>query len=77
MTIDGFIELIEEEFEDLPKGVLTADVPFRDVFQWTSMNALLLMALINTEFDVAIEAEDLKNSTTIRDIFNTILKKRE
>ncbi|MFN8284398.1 MAG: hypothetical protein U0U67_14350 [Chitinophagales bacterium] len=75
MSIADFIDRIESEYEDIPKGVLTADVPFRDVVDWTSVNALLLMALISTEYDTNIEVEELKSCITLRDLWNIIESK--
>lgn len=75
MNIEDFIQRIEEEFEDVPKGTLSADIPFREVVEWTSVNALLLMALISTEYDVNIEVEELKRSNTLRELYNIIENK--
>lgn len=75
MNIADFIDRIENEYDDIPKGVLTADIPFRKVVDWTSVNALLLMALISTEYDVNIEVEELKDCATLRELWNIIESK--
>lgn len=75
MTVEEFIEKVEAEFPDLESGQLTPDVPFRDVLNWSSINALILIAMIITEYDVIITADDLKASNTLRELFE-ILKER-
>ncbi|HMZ34841.1 MAG TPA: phosphopantetheine-binding protein [Chitinophagaceae bacterium] len=75
MKIEDFIARIEEEFEDVPKGLLQPDVPFREILEWTSVNALLLMALISTEYDVNLEVDELKNCITLREIYNCVTSK--
>lgn len=72
MKIDDFITRIEEEFDDLTPGTLKPESIFREVFEWNSINALILIAMVKTEYDVAINAEDIANSKTVEDIFKII-----
>ncbi|MGD0711087.1 MAG: phosphopantetheine-binding protein [Bacteroidales bacterium] len=75
MNISDFIKNIEKEFEDLEPGKLKPESNFRDTFEWNSVNALILIALINTEYNVVITADDLRSSKTINDIFKIIQKR--
>lgn len=72
MTIDDFIQRIELEFEDLEPGRLKHDSNFREMFDWNSVNALILIAMVNAEYDVIINADDLRASKTIDDIYQII-----
>ncbi|MGB4655589.1 MAG: acyl carrier protein [Bacteroidales bacterium] len=72
MTINDFINKIEDEYEDITPGTLKPDSIFRDVFEWNSINALILIALVKTEYDVTIDANDIQNSKTINDLFEII-----
>ncbi len=72
MNVEDFISTIEEEFEDLKPGVLTPDVKFREVMEFNSINAVIIIALVDAEFDVTINAEDLQSSKTINDLFKII-----
>lgn len=76
MDIETFIKRVEEEFEGVPKGSLTADGNFRDQFEWNSMNTLVLMALISTEFDTNITADELRGCNTLNDIYAIINTKK-
>lgn len=69
MKIEDFITRIEEEFDDIEPGTLKPESIFREVFEWNSINALILIALVKTEYDVAINAEDIANSKTVADIY--------
>jgi len=75
MKIEEFIARIEEEFDDIEPGTLKAESIFREVFEWNSINALILIALVKTEYDVAINAEDIANSKTVEDIYRIIESK--
>ncbi|HPD66308.1 MAG TPA: acyl carrier protein [Bacteroidia bacterium] len=74
-SIEEFIKRLEEQFDDLPKGVLKPSSLFREAFSWNSINALIVIALIQTEYGVAIDAEDLRKSKTVQDLYN-IVKER-
>jgi acyl carrier protein len=73
--IEDFIKNIEAEFEDLEPGKLKPESYFREAFEWNSINALILIALIKTEYNVSINAEDIQKSKTVNDIF-AIVKSR-
>jgi acyl carrier protein len=72
VDIKEFISKVEEEFEDIPKGALSADSVIRDHFTWDSINALIFIAHINVNYNVEISAEDLVNSITVGDLYNTV-----
>ena len=72
MNIEEFIKQIEGEFDDLKPGVLKPDSKFREVFEWNSINALILIAMVKTEYDVTLTADDLVKSKTITDIYHII-----
>ncbi len=70
--IEDFIKHLEAEFDDLKPGTLKPESNFRDAFEWNSINALILIALIKTEYNVAINAEDIQLSKTVSDIFSIV-----
>lgn len=72
MELDEFFKKIELEIEDLEPGSLTPDTDYRELEQWSSMYALIIIALIDTEYDVTLTGEDLKNTNTIRDLFELV-----
>jgi len=72
MNIDEFIKNIEAEFDDLKPGVLKPESNFRESFEWNSINALILIAMVKTEYDVTLTAEDLIKSKTVNDIYSLV-----
>ena len=75
MTVEGFIEKIVEEFPDLKKEKITPEMNFRDHVEWDSINALVLIAMVNVEYDVIITAEELINAETVNDVYLVVEKK--
>ena len=72
MSMEEFIKHIEAEFDDLKPGVLKADSNFREVFEWNSINAHILIAMVKTEYDVTLTADDLIKSKTVNDIYSLV-----
>ncbi len=77
MNIEEFIQHIEAEFDDLKPGVLKPDSNFRESFEWNSINALILIAMVKTEYDVTLTADDLIKSKTVRDIYTLIEQRKQ
>ncbi len=75
MDIEKFVKKIEAEIEDLESGTLTADKDYREIEQWSSMYALILIAMIDSEYNVTLTGEDLIASKTVRDLFEIVKKK--
>jgi len=75
MNVEEFITNLEEEFDDLEPGSLKPESHFRENFEWNSINALILIALVKTEYDVAINAEDISSSKSIQDLFDIVKSK--
>lgn len=77
MSIEKFIDQVEEEFEELEKGTLKPDSNFREYFEWNSVNALIIIALIDSEYDVTVNAEDIQKSATVQDLYNKVMELKE
>lgn len=75
-TIDEFISLFADQFDDIDVDKLSPDVKFHDLEEWTSLVALSVIAMIDEEFDVVVNGEDMRSCDTISDLYNTIKDKQ-
>ena len=75
MNIADFIKKIETEIDEFEEGTLFPETDLRKTNAWTSMHALILIALIDIEYGVTINGEDLNKMTCIEDLYN-IVKQR-
>jgi len=75
MKIEEFIINIEDQYDDVERGKIKPQSKLREAFEWNSINALIIIALIKTEYDVDIDAEDLRKSQTIQDLYDLITKR--
>lgn len=75
-NIDNFIKTLETEFDELEPGTLKPNTNFTDLDEWSSMHALIIIALIETEYDVTITGEDLMSVNNVEALYN-IVKSRK
>lgn len=73
--IDKFIKLVEDEFDDLEPGLMKPESKFKEVMEWNSINALIFVALVKTEFDVDVNADDLIKAQTVQDLYNLVAER--
>lgn len=75
-TIDEFIKTLETEFDELEPGTLQPETKFTDLDEWSSMHSLIIIALIDTEYNVTITGEDLMGIKKVEELYN-IVKARQ
>lgn len=75
ISIEEFIKTLEAEFEELQPGTLKPETKFTDLDEWSSMHSLIIIALIDTEYDVTITGEDLMSIKKVEELY-TIVKDR-
>ena len=73
MEIEVFLGKIKAEFnEDYEIGDLGLDDNIKNMDWWSSMHALVIIALIDTEYDVMLEPSQMKTANTVRELFTLI-----
>lgn len=74
-TLEEFVALFAEQFDDTDPSEIKADTVFHDLEEYTSLTALSIIAMIDEEFDVTIKGDDMKSSVTVEDLYNKVLAK--
>ena len=72
MELEEFIEKFAEQFDDIDVGQLTSEVKFRELNGYTSLVALLIITMIDEEYDVTVTGDDMKKQVTIGDLYNLV-----
>jgi acyl carrier protein len=72
MEINDFIKKIENEIEEIKPGSLKAGTNYREIEGWSSMHALIIIALMDTEYGVTVTGSDLRNCQTVNDLFELV-----
>lgn len=71
-TLDEFVALFADLFEDIDENEIKASSRFRDLEEWSSLIALSVIAMADEEYDVTLKGDDIINSNTIEDIYNIV-----
>lgn len=74
MEIKEFVQNFAEQFDETDATVFTPELKFRELEEWSSFLALGIMAMIKSEYDVAISADEMRNANTIQELFDTVQK---
>lgn len=72
MELNEFIEKFAEQFDDVDVSSLTAETKFREIEGYTSLVALLIITMIDEEYNVTVTGDDMKKQVTINDLFNLV-----
>ena len=77
MDIAEFVGKIKEEFEeDYNIEDLSPDTHIKDMDWWSSMHMLVVIALIDSEYDIMLSPEEIKDATSIRSLFEIVNAKK-
>lgn len=74
-TLDEFVALFAEQFDDTDPSEINATTSFRDLDEWSSLIGLSVIAMVDEEFDVALKGDDVRNSVTVEDLYNRVISK--
>ena len=66
-----FLSFTSKEFQ-VQDGSTSLSTEFRDLPNWSSLNALIFISAINDAFGVLISSTDLSKSKTLGDLFTII-----
>ena len=74
-TLEEFVVLFAEQFDDTDTDEITATTVFHDLDEYSSLIGLSIIAMVDEEFDVALKGDDVKNSVTVEDLYNRVISK--
>ncbi len=75
ISAEEFTNQLVTEFEDVEPNTVFPDTNYREIKNWSSMYALIIIAFIDANFDVQLSADDLKNTQTVRDLYAIVCEK--
>lgn len=72
MEIKKFIENFAEQFDDTELSVFKPETVFHELDEYSSLIALSIIAMVDEEYGVMLNANDMSSSVTIEDLFNKV-----
>lgn len=76
MDINEFIDNFAAQFDDTPAEDIKPETIFADLDEWSSLTALSIIAMVDEEYGVTLKGDDIKNATTVQDVFNAVVAKK-
>jgi len=75
MEIKEFIENFAGQFDDTELSEFKPETVFHELDEYTSLIALSIIAMVDEEYGVTLNANDMSSAVTIEDLFNTVKSK--
>ena len=72
MELNKFIENFALQFDETDASTFTSETAFRDLDEWSSIQALLIIAMVDEEYGVKIKGDDIRDSETIQHLFDIV-----
>ena len=76
MDLQDFVEKIAEQFDETDVNSIKTDTVFKELDEWSSLIALSVIAMVDEEYEVALKGDDIRNASTIEDLFNVVKSKK-
>ncbi|MFT6210775.1 MAG: acyl carrier protein [Bacteroidia bacterium] len=71
-TLQNFLEVFSSLFQE--RDMITADSKFRELEEWSSMQALIVIAAIDEHFGITVPERDFRAAQTVSDLHQLTLK---
>ncbi|MBO6023313.1 MAG: acyl carrier protein [Bacteroidales bacterium] len=72
MTLEEFVSLFAEQFDDTPAEVFTPETKYSTLDEWGSLVALSVISMVDEEMDKSVSGSELKKCSTIEELYNLI-----
>ena len=75
-TLEEFVALFAEQFDDTDPSEIKAGTVFHELDEWSSLIGLSVIAMIDEEFEVAVNSNDMVSSVTVEDLYKKVQAKK-
>ena len=72
MTLEEFVSLFAEQFDDTPAEAFTPTTKYTDLDEWGSLVALSVISMVDEEMDKSVSGSELKKCSTIEELYKLI-----
>lgn len=75
MDKNEFLKAFADQFDETDPADITLSTAFKDLGEWSSMVALMVIAMVDDNYSKKITGADLKNSVTVEDLCEVVQSK--
>ena len=74
-TLSDFIDVLAESFS--PEAQVEAGIEFRELEEWSSMQALIVIAAVDEHFDVTLPEKEFRKAQTFEDLYQLTISLKD
>lgn len=67
--MEDFLNNFFDILEDTSRNDIAAETKFKDLDEWDSMTALMLIAMFDEKYGKKITGNDIKDASTLNDLY--------
>lgn len=76
MEKSPFINNFADQFDDTDASIFTLETRFREIDEWSSLNALAVLNMIGKKYGVFLKPEEMKTANTVQELFDLVQSKK-
>jgi len=76
MEMNEFIKNFGQQFDDTDVSTFTPETRFRELEEWSSLNALAVLNMIGKKYGIKILPDEMKPTQTIQELYDLVLSKK-
>lgn len=76
MEMNDFIKNFGQQFDDTDVSTFTPETRFRELEEWSSLNALAVLNMIAKKYGIKVLSDEMKPTQTIQELYDLVLSKK-
>lgn len=76
MNPDEFVKYFAEQFDETDESLFTTETHFRELDEWSSLNALAILNMIGKKYAVSLKPEEMKATNTVQELFDLVQSRK-
>ena len=75
MEMNDFIKNFAAQFDETEASEFAPETRFRELDEWSSLNALAILNMIGKKYQVILKPEEMRTTNTVQELFNLVQSK--
>jgi acyl carrier protein len=76
MELKDFIKNFAAQFDDTDASEIKAETEYKELDEWSSLIALMVVSMVDEQYGVAMEYTDFSEASTVEDLFNMVKSRK-
>ena len=72
MTIEEFVEKVQDELQDTPAEEITPETNYKELDEWGSLASLSLISMIEENYGKLITGADVRARNSVRELYEFV-----